>query len=160
MLAVRSAKVKTGSVPGFNKEMTAECDGWWNKVLIRKPLTETLKTRSSNHLHLIIVFSFNVVLSDNRYQMASQLEYVTWNQMNTLTSTMKRWDSFYFFISYCIFFQLHLCQSFDQDLWGSKGKEEVYSNQMTVAYSKNRARRVSMFLVAFTVYFKLWSVLP
>ncbi|XP_007549884.1 PREDICTED: Wilms tumor protein isoform X1 [Poecilia mexicana] len=27
--------------------------------------------------------------SDNLYQMASQLECVTWNQMNTLTSTMK-----------------------------------------------------------------------
>lgn len=35
--------------------------------------------------------SRSVLLSDNLYQMASQLDCVTWNQMNTLASSMKRW---------------------------------------------------------------------
>lgn len=32
-----------------------------------------------------------VSFSDNLYQMASQLDCVTWNQMNSLASSMKRW---------------------------------------------------------------------
>lgn len=45
-----------------------------------------------------------VLLSDNLYQMASQLECVTWNQMNSLASSMKRWD----FVAF--YFQHHMVQ--------------------------------------------------
>lgn len=46
-----------------------------------------------------------VLLSDNLYQMASQLECVTWNQMNSLASSIKRWDFVAFY-----YFQHHMVQ--------------------------------------------------
>lgn len=51
-----------------------------NPVAITHYLTQTQ----------MLMCALYVSLSDNLYQMASQLECVTWNQMNSLASSMKR----------------------------------------------------------------------